>query len=167
MSQKLTKEQIIKRLDEIIEAKGKRHGYSDSELEEVKELCQMIMNNRYEWKDFQLKSYFKGHLFTYDKFKNIRTQYLQTEPEAAAEPKTPEPNPKLIDVKPKELQKKDKPKTGRPPLEVNRVRFATYIDEELSKKVRIYAAYNELKLNDVLEEALKEYFENKRININI
>jgi predicted HicB family RNase H-like nuclease len=85
----------------------------------------------------------------------------------AAVSKTSEPSPKLIDAEPKQQPKKEKQKTGRPPNEVNRVRFATYIDEDLNKKVRIYAAYNELKLNDVIEEALREYFKSKTINVNI
>jgi hypothetical protein len=165
MSQIQTKENIIKQLDEIIEAKGKRQKYSDNEIDEVTKLCQIIEDNAHVWNDFQYKGYFEGHLFTYAKFKDFRKRYLQTE--VAAVSKTSEPSPKLIDVEPKQQPKKEKQKTGRPPNEVNRVRFATYIDEDLNKKVRIYAAYNELKLNDVIEEALREYFKSKTINVNI
>lgn len=74
---------------------------------------------------------------------------------------------KCIEQRENHHSKNNIAKTGRPPLEVNRVRFATYIDEELNKKVRIYAAYNELKLNDVLEEALREYFNKRKQEITL
>lgn len=168
MSEKLSKEQVIERLDEISEIKGTRSRYTDSELDEVKMLCKTIMDNRTIWKDFKLKPYFEGHLFNYDKFKSIRNIYLKDKPNGkAAETPKPAAAPKLIDVDEAPKPKTVKPKTGRPLSDVKRVRIATYIDEDLNKKLRIYGALNELKLNDILEEALTEYFSSKPININL
>lgn len=174
MSQKRTKEQVIERLDKITEIKGKRHEYSPIELEEVKELCQTIMDNRFNWIDFQIKSYFKGHKFSYDKYKNIRKQYLQdtrTDNAAVSIPKLigldeETEAPKMTPPEQKKEVVTQSVKNGRPPSEIKRVRIATYIDTALNRKVRIYAADNDLKLNDVLEEALTEYFKSRTVKIN-
>ena len=44
-----------------------------------------------------------------------------------------------------------------------RVKYATTLEESLIKKLRVTAAEEERKANDILEELLKDYFKKKGV----
>lgn len=45
---------------------------------------------------------------------------------------------------------------------MNRVRLNTSIDPDVLKKLRIYAATNNMCMNEVIEKAIVFYFENEK-----
>lgn len=147
--------ELINKIKRQKNKRGKKAPYTDEELKVIIHFVGYIESNRDNWDNFNLKEYFEGSEFTYANFRDIKKRYLKPKDQRQTESLySDKPNKEYEPVK----ETKD---VGRPKNKIERTRIATYIDHRLNKKVRVYAALENIGLNEVLERALNQFFKDK------